>query len=173
MGRVFYRTSSLEPLTSNSITVQRMLQRGSLPPQRIQRFVPRCCRKRMHMTGGLIHELNAAAGRSSTNGVSQTPTRLPSRQSKSAAGAGVRLGLTSSGANVPAASGEPSHDDECSDDSSDSETETSPKWLRQFVCAQIDDFTDLNPGEKRLMTLWNMHQLRHMFLYLLTLVLLL
>ena len=165
MGRVFYRTSSLEPLTSSSITVQHMLQPGSQARQRIQRFVPRCCRKRRQMRGGLSHESNAAAGRSSTNGVSQTPTRLPSRQSKSAAGAGARLGLTPSGAHVAAASGEPSHDDECSDDSSDSETETSPEWLRQFVCAQIDDFTDLNPGEKRLMTLWNMHQLRHMLLY--------
>lgn len=195
MGRVFYRTSTLEPLTSSSISMQHIMHRGSQPRQRIDRFVPRCCRKRRQLkhanaTGGPSLEPSAATGQTAcpSNGVSQTPalapTLTPTRHSSSRQKI-VRLGLTathnptqsSTGVSGTAAatsesgaageSREFSRVDggECSSDSSDSETETSSEWLRQFVCAQIDDFTDLNPGEKRLMTLWNMHQLRHMFLY--------
>lgn len=177
MGRVFYRSNSLEPLTNSSITVQHMMRsRGSQPRQRIDRFVPRCCRKRRQAIGDISYDSNTVAGQTTSNCGFQTPKRHSARHSKNVAGAGAVLVLTSSGvgggraAHCERDEGE-SHvsaytlDDECSDDSSDSETETSPGWLRQFVCAQIDDFTDLNPGEKRLMTLWNMHQLRHMFLY--------
>ena len=43
----------------------------------------------------------------------------------------------------------------------DSEGETDPEWLRIKTCMMIDEFTDVNEGEKELMKLWNLHVLKH------------
>ena len=43
----------------------------------------------------------------------------------------------------------------------DSENETDPEWLRIKTCRMIDEFTDVNEGEKELMKLWNLHVLKH------------
>ncbi|XP_057370743.1 polycomb protein SUZ12-like [Daphnia carinata] len=43
----------------------------------------------------------------------------------------------------------------------DSENETDPEWLRAKTCMMIDEFTDVNEGEKELMKLWNLHVLKH------------
>lgn len=44
----------------------------------------------------------------------------------------------------------------------DSEDETDPKWLRNDTVRMIDDFTDLNSGEKAMMILWNLHALKYL-----------
>lgn len=40
-----------------------------------------------------------------------------------------------------------------------SEDEMDPLWLRQNICRLIDDFIDVNAGEKEIMKLWNLHVL--------------
>ncbi|XP_040042121.1 polycomb protein suz12-B isoform X2 [Gasterosteus aculeatus] len=39
----------------------------------------------------------------------------------------------------------------------DSEDERDPEWLREKTGTQLDDFTDVNEGEKEVMKLWNLH----------------
>ncbi|KAG8314562.1 Polycomb protein suz12 [Homalodisca vitripennis] len=43
----------------------------------------------------------------------------------------------------------------------DSEDENDPKWLQAKTMMMIDDFTDVNEGEKELMKMWNLHVMRH------------
>lgn len=45
----------------------------------------------------------------------------------------------------------------------DSEEESDPRWLKQKTMMMIDEFTDVNEGEKELMKLWNLHVMRHGF----------
>lgn len=42
----------------------------------------------------------------------------------------------------------------------DSENEIDPPWLQQKTKQMIDEFTDVNEGEKELMKLWNLHIMR-------------
>ncbi|XP_062581731.1 polycomb protein suz12-like [Saccostrea cucullata] len=46
----------------------------------------------------------------------------------------------------------------------DSEEETDPIWLRQKTVNMIDEFTDVNEGEKELMKLWNLHVMKYNFI---------
>nr|XP_022315324.1 polycomb protein suz12-like isoform X2 [Crassostrea virginica] len=46
----------------------------------------------------------------------------------------------------------------------DSEEETDPVWLRQKTVNMIDEFTDVNEGEKELMKLWNLHVMKYNFI---------
>lgn len=39
----------------------------------------------------------------------------------------------------------------------DSDEEIAPEWLREHSRFLINDFSDLNDGEKRFMYMWNMH----------------
>lgn len=43
----------------------------------------------------------------------------------------------------------------------DSEGEPNPKWLQRTTKQMIDEFTDVNEGEKELMKLWNLHVMKH------------
>lgn len=43
----------------------------------------------------------------------------------------------------------------------DSEGEADPKWLQRTTKQMIDEFTDVNDGEKELMKLWNLHVMKH------------
>lgn len=43
----------------------------------------------------------------------------------------------------------------------DSEGEPDPKWLQRTTKQMIDEFTDVNEGEKELMKLWNLHTMKH------------
>lgn len=43
----------------------------------------------------------------------------------------------------------------------DSEGEPDPKWLQRTTKQMIDEFTDVNNGEKELMKLWNLHVMKH------------
>lgn len=43
----------------------------------------------------------------------------------------------------------------------DSEGEPDPKWLQRTTKQMIDEFTDVNEGEKELMKLWNLHVMKH------------
>ncbi|KAJ0178165.1 hypothetical protein K1T71_005988 [Dendrolimus kikuchii] len=43
----------------------------------------------------------------------------------------------------------------------DSESETDPLWLQQKTMMMIDEFTDVNEGEKELMKMWNLHVMKH------------
>lgn len=43
----------------------------------------------------------------------------------------------------------------------DSENETDPLWLRQKTMMMIDEFTDVNEGEKELMKMWNLHVMKY------------
>lgn len=45
----------------------------------------------------------------------------------------------------------------------DSEEESDPRWLKQKTMMMIDEFTDVNEGEKELMKMWNLHVMRHGF----------
>ncbi|CAG0880719.1 unnamed protein product [Darwinula stevensoni] len=45
----------------------------------------------------------------------------------------------------------------------DSEGENDPEWLRKKTQMMIDEFTDVNEGEKDLMKRWNLHVLKHNF----------
>ncbi|XP_052357190.1 polycomb protein suz12-A-like [Oncorhynchus keta] len=42
----------------------------------------------------------------------------------------------------------------------DSEDETDPFWLRERTIMQIQEFTDVNDGEKEVMKLWNLHVMK-------------
>ncbi|KAL2101251.1 hypothetical protein ACEWY4_003012 [Coilia grayii] len=46
----------------------------------------------------------------------------------------------------------------------DSEDERDPDWLREKTVMQIDEFTDVNEGEKEVMKLWNLHVMKHGFI---------
>jgi polycomb protein SUZ12 len=41
--------------------------------------------------------------------------------------------------------------------------ETVPEWMHKYVNLQMDDFTDVNDGEKQIMKLWNHHMLEHSY----------
>jgi polycomb protein SUZ12 len=43
----------------------------------------------------------------------------------------------------------------------DSEGENDPKWLQMKTMMMIDEFTDVNEGEKELMKMWNLHVMKH------------
>lgn len=43
----------------------------------------------------------------------------------------------------------------------DSEDENDPKWLQAKTIMMIDEFTDVNEGEKELMKMWNLHVMKH------------
>lgn len=43
----------------------------------------------------------------------------------------------------------------------DSEGENDPRWLQTKTMMMIDDFTDVNEGEKELMKMWNLHIMKH------------
>ncbi|CAG0914010.1 unnamed protein product [Notodromas monacha] len=45
----------------------------------------------------------------------------------------------------------------------ESDDETDPDWLKTKTHLMIDDFTDVNEGEKSLMKAWNLHVLKHYF----------
>nr|CAD7424807.1 unnamed protein product [Timema monikensis] len=45
----------------------------------------------------------------------------------------------------------------------DSEGEHDPKWLQTKTMMMIDEFTDVNEGEKELMKMWNLHVMKHGF----------
>ncbi|KAJ1529653.1 hypothetical protein ONE63_006416 [Megalurothrips usitatus] len=42
----------------------------------------------------------------------------------------------------------------------DSEDENDPKWLQAKTIMMIDEFTDVNEGEKELMKMWNLHVMK-------------
>ncbi|XP_070579549.1 polycomb protein suz12-A-like isoform X2 [Ptychodera flava] len=46
----------------------------------------------------------------------------------------------------------------------DSEEENDPEWLRMKTQFMIDEFTDVNEGEKELMKLWNLHVMKHNYI---------
>ncbi|XP_031571948.1 polycomb protein SUZ12-like [Actinia tenebrosa] len=48
-------------------------------------------------------------------------------------------------------------------DMSDSEEEENPEWMRMRTLQMIDEFTDVNEGEKELMKLWNIHLMTNSF----------
>ncbi|XP_028256456.1 polycomb protein suz12-B isoform X2 [Parambassis ranga] len=43
----------------------------------------------------------------------------------------------------------------------DSEDERDPEWLREKTATQLDEFTDVNEGEKEVMKLWNLHVMKN------------
>jgi polycomb protein SUZ12 len=43
----------------------------------------------------------------------------------------------------------------------DSEGEPDPEWMQVKTSMMIDEFTDVNEGEKELMKMWNLHVLKH------------
>ncbi|CAO1436846.1 unnamed protein product [Diamesa tonsa] len=45
----------------------------------------------------------------------------------------------------------------------DSEGESDPKWLQRTTKQMIDEFTDVNEGEKELMKMWNLHVMKYGF----------
>lgn len=45
----------------------------------------------------------------------------------------------------------------------DSEGENDPEWLRSKTMMMIDEFTDVNEGEKELMKMWNLHVMKNGF----------
>ncbi|KAJ8254420.1 hypothetical protein COCON_G00210320 [Conger conger] len=46
----------------------------------------------------------------------------------------------------------------------DSEDERDPAWLREKTLTQIEEFTDVNEGEKEVMKLWNLHVMKYGFI---------
>ncbi|XP_032018948.1 polycomb protein SUZ12 isoform X2 [Hylobates moloch] len=46
----------------------------------------------------------------------------------------------------------------------DSEDEKDPEWLREKTITQIEEFSDVNEGEKEVMKLWNLHVMKHGFI---------
>ncbi|XP_037619560.1 polycomb protein suz12-B isoform X6 [Sebastes umbrosus] len=46
----------------------------------------------------------------------------------------------------------------------DSEDERDPEWLREKTATQLDEFTDVNEGEKEVMKLWNLHVMKYGFI---------
>uniref|UniRef100_A0A8C2BP00 SUZ12 polycomb repressive complex 2 subunit a n=1 Tax=Cyprinus carpio TaxID=7962 RepID=A0A8C2BP00_CYPCA len=47
----------------------------------------------------------------------------------------------------------------------DSEDERDPAWLREKTVMQIDEFTDVNEGEKEVMKLWNLHVMKNGYVF--------
>ncbi|KAJ8963629.1 hypothetical protein NQ314_005529 [Rhamnusium bicolor] len=45
----------------------------------------------------------------------------------------------------------------------DSEGENDPEWLQNKTIMMIDEFTDVNEGEKELMKIWNLHVMKYGF----------
>ncbi len=45
----------------------------------------------------------------------------------------------------------------------DSDNELDPDWLKDYTTLLINDFADVNEGEKGIMRLWNLHLLRNNF----------
>ncbi|XP_050441495.1 polycomb protein suz12-B [Adelges cooleyi] len=45
----------------------------------------------------------------------------------------------------------------------DSEDESDPIWLRKKTAMMIDEFTDVNDGEKEIMKMWNLHVMKEGF----------
>lgn len=45
----------------------------------------------------------------------------------------------------------------------DSEGEHDPAWLRKHTKIQIEDFSDVNEGEKEMMVMWNWHVMKRNF----------
>ncbi|XP_026687114.1 polycomb protein suz12-like [Diaphorina citri] len=43
----------------------------------------------------------------------------------------------------------------------DSDDQKDPKWLQTKTKMMIDEFTDVNEGEKELMKLWNLHVMKY------------
>lgn len=46
----------------------------------------------------------------------------------------------------------------------DSEDERDPDWLKEKTAKQIEEFTDVNEGEKEIMKLWNLHVMKNGFI---------
>ncbi|TRY59600.1 hypothetical protein DNTS_003883 [Danionella cerebrum] len=46
----------------------------------------------------------------------------------------------------------------------DSEDEKDPEWLKEKTAMQIEEFTDVNEGEKEVMKMWNLHVMKHGFI---------
>ncbi|AWP19459.1 putative polycomb protein suz12-B-like [Scophthalmus maximus] len=46
----------------------------------------------------------------------------------------------------------------------DSEDERDPDWLREKTAKQIEEFMDVNEGEKEIMKLWNLHAMKQGFI---------
>ncbi|XP_062853425.1 polycomb protein suz12-B [Trichomycterus rosablanca] len=46
----------------------------------------------------------------------------------------------------------------------DSEDERDPEWLKEKTATQIEEFTDVNEGEKEVMKLWNLHVMKSGFI---------
>ncbi|XP_067315572.1 polycomb protein suz12-B [Pseudorasbora parva] len=46
----------------------------------------------------------------------------------------------------------------------DSEDERDPEWLQEKTTTQIEEFTDVNEGEKEVMKLWNLHVMKNGFI---------
>ncbi|KAM6972120.1 polycomb protein suz12-B isoform 2-T2 [Aplochiton taeniatus] len=46
----------------------------------------------------------------------------------------------------------------------DSEDERDPDWLKEKTATQLEEFTDVNEGEKEVMKLWNLHVMKHGFI---------
>ncbi|XP_033944240.1 polycomb protein suz12-B-like [Pseudochaenichthys georgianus] len=46
----------------------------------------------------------------------------------------------------------------------DSEDERDPDWLREKTVKQMEEFTDVNEGEKEIMKLWNLHVMKNGFI---------
>ncbi|XP_059902952.1 polycomb protein suz12-B isoform X2 [Gadus macrocephalus] len=46
----------------------------------------------------------------------------------------------------------------------DSEDERDPEWLREKTATQLEEFTDVNEGEKEVMKLWNLHVMQKGFI---------
>ncbi|XP_051562945.1 polycomb protein suz12-B isoform X1 [Myxocyprinus asiaticus] len=46
----------------------------------------------------------------------------------------------------------------------DSEDERDPEWLKEKTITQIEEFTDVNEGEKEVMKLWNLHVMKNGFI---------
>lgn len=42
----------------------------------------------------------------------------------------------------------------------DSEDESDPIWLCKKTATMIDEFTDVNDGEKEIMKMWNLHVMK-------------
>lgn len=45
----------------------------------------------------------------------------------------------------------------------DSDSEMDPEWLKELTVLLINDFADVNEGEKELMKMWSLHCLKHNF----------
>lgn len=46
----------------------------------------------------------------------------------------------------------------------DSEDENCPAWLMESTEAAINDFTDVNEGEKQMLNLWSSHVMKHNYI---------